>query len=88
MKRVYVTGAGGMLGTALVEVFSGEYEVRGTDLPEFDVTDAEGIRADIAAFSPDVVIHLASMTDVDGCERDPASARRINAGGTENVDIR
>ncbi len=85
MKKIYVTGAAGMLGSALVPIFSTEHEVRGTDLPEIDVTDSSAIKEDIASYSPDIVIHLASMTDVDGCETDPDTAHRVNAGGTENV---
>ena len=87
MKKVYVTGAGGMLGRALVPVFSRSYEVMGTDLPSVDVTDFDAVRRDIAGFSPDVVIHLASMTDVDRCETDPGMARKVNAAGTENVAV-
>ena len=87
MKKIYVTGASGMLGSALVPLFSTSYKVRGTDLPEFDITDSAAISQDIASFSPDIVIHLASMTDVDGCETDPEAARRVNRDGTENVAI-
>jgi dTDP-4-dehydrorhamnose reductase len=85
LKKVYVTGADGMLGRALVPVLRKSYDLRGTDLPEHDVTDAESIREDIVSFSPDFVIHLASMTDVDACETDPPAASRINTGGTGNV---
>ena len=87
MKKIYVTGADGMLGSALVPLFSTAYDVRGTDLPEFDITDSEAIKKDITSYSPDIVIHLASMTDVDRCESDPVTARRINSDGTENVAI-
>jgi dTDP-4-dehydrorhamnose reductase len=85
MKKIYITGACGMLGSALVPVFRDRYDIRATDLPESDITDAGGIRRDITSYSPDIVIHLASMTDVDGCETDPVAARRINRDGTENV---
>ncbi len=85
MKKIYVTGADGMLGTALVPVFRTAFDVRGTDLPEIDVTDSAAVKADISSYSPDVVIHLASMTDVDGCETDPEMAHRINTQGTDNV---
>ena len=33
----------------------------------------------------DVVVHLAAFTNVDGCEIEQDKARRVNAGGTENV---
>jgi dTDP-4-dehydrorhamnose reductase len=87
LKKIYVTGADGMLGRALMPMLSKVYDVRGTDLPQFDVTDLSGINGDISSFSPEIVIHLASMTDVDGCETNPESARRINSEGTENVAI-
>jgi len=74
-----------MLGRALVPVFERTCEVRGTDLPGMDITDAEKIAGDIETFSPDTVVHLATMTDVDGCETDPEAARLVNVVGTENV---
>jgi dTDP-4-dehydrorhamnose reductase len=85
MRKIYVTGAAGMLGSALVPHFRTAYDVRATDLPEIDITDSSAIKEDITSYSPDIVIHLASMTDVDGCETDPAAAHRVNADGTENV---
>ena len=34
---------------------------------------------------PDVIIHAAAWTDVDGCEKDPARARTANLEGSRNV---
>jgi dTDP-4-dehydrorhamnose reductase len=59
----------------------------GCDLPELDITDREAIGAAIAGFAPDVVIHAAAWTDVDGCARDPERAYRANALGTQNVAL-
>jgi len=76
-----------MLGKAVADVFSKKYEVCPPDLSEIDVMDAEKIIADICNFKPRFVIHLAAMTDVDGCEKDPDTAYRINALGTRNVAL-
>jgi dTDP-4-dehydrorhamnose reductase len=59
----------------------------GCDLPETDITDRPAITHAIAAFAPDVVIHAAAWTDVDGCARDPEKAYRVNALGTQNVAL-
>lgn len=81
--RVVITGADGQLGRALREVLRG-HDLFLVDLPEYDVTDPQ-IVGTVAEFQPDLVIHAAAMTDVDGCERDPDLAFRVNEVGTRNV---
>jgi dTDP-4-dehydrorhamnose reductase len=84
--RFFVTGSRGQLGTALGRAIPKESFV-GTDLPELDIRDAEAVRSAIAAARPDLVIHCAAMTDVDGCAKDPALARAVNADGTMHVAL-
>jgi dTDP-4-dehydrorhamnose reductase len=81
--RVVITGANGQLGRALQQAFRGD-ELFLIDLPQHDVTDP-GIVATVAELEPDLVIHAAAMTDVDGCERDPDLAFRVNEVGTRAV---
>jgi len=50
-----------------------------------DITDEKKIAEVIAKVKPDIVIHAAAMTDVDGCESDKDKAYKINGIGTENV---
>lgn len=76
-----------MLGQALVPIFRGRYEVFPTDLEECDVRNAELVEDEICSCNPRFVLHLAAMTDVDGCERDPDEAYRTNTIGTRNVAI-
>ena len=84
--RVFITGIRGQLGRAL-EAALVDHERSGIDLPECDVTDRPGITAAIADAAPDIVIHCAAMTDVDGCARDPDAAYRANGLGTQNVAL-
>ena len=82
--RVFITGHKGQLGRALLTRLP---EASGADLPEVDITAPESIDAAIAAARPEVIIHCAAMTDVDGAARDPALAYRINGLGTQNVAL-
>ncbi len=86
--KVLVTGCNGLLGTDLVESFrSRGHEVEGCDLPDVDITHPDQIAAALKTSSPDVVLHAAAMTDVDGCERDPTAAFATNGLGTRNVAV-
>ena len=84
--RVLVTGGRGQLGTALQAALA-KHRVLAVDLPEVDVTSYDSTMAAADAFGPDVVVHAAAATDVDGCERDPDLAYRVNALGTQNVAL-
>lgn len=84
--RIAITGHKGQLGTVLQEVLEGD-ELLGLDLPEHDITDPATITDTLVAFRPEVVIHAAAMTDVDGCERDPELAFRVNVLGTQNIAL-
>lgn len=84
--RIVITGHKGQLGTALQPVLAAE-ELFGVDLPEYDITDPAAILDEIFRFRPDVVIHCAAMTNVDGCEQDPDLAFRVNTLGTQNIAL-
>jgi dTDP-4-dehydrorhamnose reductase len=84
--RVFITGIRGQLGRTLAATLT-EQEITGVDLPECDITDRPCIDTAIEETDPDLVIHCAAMTDVDGCARDPQTAYRVNGLGTQNVAL-
>ncbi|MBA3644359.1 MAG: dTDP-4-dehydrorhamnose reductase, partial [Chloroflexia bacterium] len=47
-----------------------------------DLTDAEAVRRAIDHAAPEIVIHAAAFTDVDGAEREPERAHAVNAAGS------
>jgi dTDP-4-dehydrorhamnose reductase len=86
MKKVLITGNKGMLGTDLVITFrEAGYDVIPCDIEEFDITDSDDVSHYVTARQPDLIIHPAAWTDVDGCESDPDKAYRINALGAKNI---
>jgi len=92
--RIVITGHKGQLGQALQKALRAEKsgptcgcQIVGLDLPEVDITDPMATIGAVTEAQPDVVIHTAAMTDVDGCERNPELAFRVNALGTHNVSL-
>lgn len=84
--HILITGALGQLGRALQNALAGHQQTL-VDLPEVDITDRAGFGDVVSDSRPDLVIHCAAYTDVDGCARDPELAHRINALGTQNVAL-
>jgi dTDP-4-dehydrorhamnose reductase len=83
--RVLATGGHGQLGRALVRTAPPGSEVVALGASQCDVTDPAAVRAAVARVEPEVVFHCAAWTDVDGCERHPERAWRVNALGTQHV---
>jgi dTDP-4-dehydrorhamnose reductase len=80
--KLLVTGAGGMLGRAVVERATGlGHEVHATGRAELDITDADGARRVLHEVCPAAVVHCAAYTDVDGAESNWSLAEAVNARG-------
>ena len=85
--RVAVTGAGGRLGRALVAAladapFTGLAGPIAWTRPDYDLDDPDSAPRLVRRDRPEVVVHAAAWTDVDGCARQPALAMRRNADAT------
>jgi dTDP-4-dehydrorhamnose reductase len=84
--RVAVTGAGGLLGTTLVPLWrAAGADVTAWTRSDVDVTDRRAVDDAVRAARPEVVLHGAAFTDVDGAEDAPDAALRVNEGGTAAV---
>ncbi|MGQ9555543.1 MAG: dTDP-4-dehydrorhamnose reductase [Anaerolineae bacterium] len=84
--RVVITGHKGQLGQQLQSAFA-RHELLGIDVPEHDISAYPAIVETIISYSPDLVIHAAAYTNVDGCARDPELAYRVNGLGTQNIAL-
>lgn len=84
--KIMITGANGQLGRDLQEVLGNRYELFCFDL-DLDVGDNQMVVSAISRIRPNIVIHAAAYTDVDGCESNIETAYRVNAIGAGNVAV-
>ncbi len=84
--RILITGAAGRLGGQLTVALK-RHSLVPVDVAEFDIADFAATRAFINSAKPDLVVHPAAWTDVDGCARDPELAIRVNGFGAQNVAL-
>lgn len=83
--RLAITGSTGMLGQDLVPVLRARHHVTPLGREQADITKRPDILRALGGAAPDAVIHLAAMTAVDECERQPQTAFKVNGAGTGNV---
>ncbi len=84
--KILLTGHKGQLGRTLVPLLA-QHQVVGFDLPSHDITDRAEVFSLVHDFRPDLILHPAALTNVEGCARDPAAAYRVNGMGTQNVAL-
>ena len=84
--RILITGGGGHLAKALQNELS-QHEPFAFPRAELDITDKEAVFTAVSTTSPDLIIHCAAYTNVDGCAKDPDYAYKVNGLGTQNVAL-
>src|SRR5689334_1792687 len=93
--KFLVTGSSGLVGSQVVrDLTKSEHQVyscyndsepyNGTPI-HLELANDNKITEIIASIRPDVIIHLAAMTNVDLCEKEKELALKINAKATETL---
>lgn len=80
-QRLVLIGAGGMLACMVRSLAPKSYDIVPLDLPDFDLTDRDGVVATMETLRPDVIVNCAAYTNVDGCEANEETALLVNGAG-------
>jgi dTDP-4-dehydrorhamnose reductase len=76
--RMLVTGSDGLMGTNILPYLTTEFDVIPCVESQWDITSPEQSDFIIRDSRPHVLLNLAAMTDVDGCEDKQEAAFRVN----------
>lgn len=91
--KLLIIGASSYVGAKLYIDLKEKYDVAGTynsnklfeSLHQLDLTNAEAISTTITDLKPDVIIHVAAIPNIAGCEKNPALAKVLNEDSVKHV---
>jgi dTDP-4-dehydrorhamnose reductase len=93
--RLLLTGAAGFVGGNIIREADTDWRIDGIDRISFDaprsnvvshvvdLLDRQAVRKVFETARPTAVVHTAAMSDIDYCEANTETARKINVGVTE-----
>ncbi len=93
--KLLITGASGLYGSKLaqlalargIEVYSSDIQSLSVfgKFVKLDISVKTQVDESFKVIKPDVVVHAATLTDVDKCETNKELAWKINVEGTKNI---
>jgi dTDP-4-dehydrorhamnose reductase len=83
--RILGTGSDGLVGTNILPDLSKEFEIIPVTEGEWDILDRKRGEEIVRTHRPDVLINLAAITNVDGCEDNVELAYRVNVEGAGHL---
>lgn len=89
MKRIYITGSRGMVGSRFLELLPKNLIPLTPEIEKLDITDRPSVDSFFESEKPDITLHFAAFTDVGGAENQRGdkngSCWKINVEGSMNL---
>lgn len=85
MEKILMIGASGFIGQEVFRELTKERDVIGTyygepfdGMTELDITQEKKLLSFLEKIKPNIIVHLAAITDVDLCEKKPEIAYKVH----------
>jgi dTDP-4-dehydrorhamnose reductase len=85
MQKILVTGASGFVGSRFVERWRYDFSLLTPSHAELDITDQESVERFFIDNAPQVVVHLAALSNTWYCEQNPDESYKVNVQGVCNL---
>jgi len=100
MQKILITGANGLLGQKLVYKLREDKDVQliatargenrllnqgGYEYCSLEISDENNVKAVLAKYMPDAIIHTAAMTNVDACELQQDECKKMNVDAVQFI---
>lgn len=95
-ENMLITGVSGLLGNNLAYYFKDKYDIlglysshpvsiEGIDTARCELSHPGNIRGIISDYNSEIIIHCASLTNIDECEGDRDTVNKINVMATGHI---
>lgn len=81
----WITGAGGLIGSHLVNTAPAGWQGRGLTREALDLTNFPAVERAFRQDAPALVIHCAALSRSPACQENPSLARSLNVGVTAHL---
>lgn len=85
MNKILITGTSGFVGSRVARALQDRYELLAPSHGECDIARLEAVEEYVRRHRPEVILHLAALSNTGYCEQHPEESLRVNVQGVAHM---